>query len=119
MIPLQYMDAVSKKAGLNDAYKFALLRQAVRVIPYLDQFSIYGGAASYEELRKAVNEWYMNRSEYLTVSVSINATVGSTASLQLAVPPNASCIIGSKRKWMVWHPNWLRFLSISGSPRRP
>lgn len=73
---LQSMESALKTAGFNDAAKFGLLRQAVMLIPDLAQFSIYRGASTYDELRKAVKEYGNNRTEYRAAGRLLQRSTG-------------------------------------------
>lgn len=53
-------------ASFYNPKKFGLIRKAVMLIPDLAQFAIYRGASTYEELRKAIKEFNINVSSYLT-----------------------------------------------------
>lgn len=79
MKTFQYMDTVLKKSWFNYAAKDGLLRLSVVAIPRLEQFGIYRGASTYDELPNNSTEYGINLSANIDASLSKSAWVGSSS----------------------------------------
>ena len=73
---LRTMERLFDEAGFNDAAKFGMLRSAVMDHLYLAQFAIYRGANSYDDLERAVKDFWVGLQAFQSSAVYASYAAG-------------------------------------------